>query len=142
MFRLLRRLRRGEEGSTVIEFAMVLPVLVLFFFGIIEFGRFMWAENSLRHAVQEGARCAALNCCDAPGATCTSPEALAASRLGGGVQATASDFLLDVQDCGKRLRAGADGTGIDFDFLFGSLLSVAGLEVALRAEACYPTLDR
>lgn len=139
--RLVGRLVRGEKGASAIEFALVFPALVLLLFGIIEFGRFMWTDNSLRHAVQEGARCAALNCCSAPGATCTSPEQLAASRADG-LQLSAADFLLVTQDCGKHLSAGADGGGIAYQFILGDLLGLAGVTLTLQAEACYPTLDR
>ena len=42
------------------EFAFVLPVLVLFVFGIIEFGRAYSAKIELTGAVREGARTAAI----------------------------------------------------------------------------------
>jgi Flp pilus assembly protein TadG len=43
-----------------VEFALVLPVLVLFIFGIIEFGRAYNARIELTAAVREGARASAL----------------------------------------------------------------------------------
>ena len=42
------------------EFAFVLPILVLFVFGIVEFGRAYSARIQLTSAVREGARVAAL----------------------------------------------------------------------------------
>ena len=44
----------------MVEFALVLPVLVLFVFGIIEFGRAYNARIELTSAVREGARSLAL----------------------------------------------------------------------------------
>lgn len=42
------------------EFALILPILVLFVFGIVEFGRAYSARVELTAAVREGARAAAL----------------------------------------------------------------------------------
>ncbi|MEA2971860.1 MAG: hypothetical protein QOG82_318 [Actinomycetota bacterium] len=52
--------RRDDRGAAVVEFALVLPVLVLFVFGIIEFGRAYNARIELTSAVREGARAVAL----------------------------------------------------------------------------------
>lgn len=42
------------------EFALILPILMLFVFGIVEFGRAYSARIQLTSAVREGARSAAL----------------------------------------------------------------------------------
>lgn len=52
--------RRDERGAAVVEFALILPVLVLFVFGIVEFGRAYSARIELTGAVREGARAVAL----------------------------------------------------------------------------------
>ena len=52
--------RKEEGGSVVVEFALVLPILVLLLFGMIEFGRGYNARVELVSAVREGARAAAL----------------------------------------------------------------------------------
>ena len=43
------------------EFALLLPVLLLIVFGIIDFGRALNAQETLTQAAREGARLAALN---------------------------------------------------------------------------------
>lgn len=48
--------QRGERGQDLVEFALVLPLLVLLFFGIIEFGRVIFTYNTLANAAREGAR--------------------------------------------------------------------------------------
>ena len=141
MKRRTARLAGCEAGNTAIEFALVLPAFLLLIFGIVEFGRLMWVDNTLRHAVQEGARCAALNCCTLSASACSSPEDLAAQRATG-LQLSATDFRLETLDCGKQLRAGATGDGVGYDFMLGDLLGLLGVELTLQAEACYPTLDR
>lgn len=52
--------RRDERGAAVVEFALILPILVLFVFGIVEFGRAYSARIELTGAVREGARAVAL----------------------------------------------------------------------------------
>jgi len=54
------RARRDERGASVVEFAVVLPLLVMFAFGIIEFGRVYSARIQLTAAARDGARAAAL----------------------------------------------------------------------------------
>ena len=54
------RVRRDERGAALVEFALVLPVLVMFVFGIVEFGRGYNAKIELASAVREGARYVAL----------------------------------------------------------------------------------
>ncbi len=50
----------GERASATVEFAMVLPILMLFLFGIIEFGRVLSVQHLLNTAAREGARTAVL----------------------------------------------------------------------------------
>lgn len=57
MSRVPKILRR-EEASSSVEFALVLPMLLLFLFGIIDVGRYMWTLNRLEKATQMGARMA------------------------------------------------------------------------------------
>ena len=59
----------GERGSAAVEFALLLPVLLLIVFGIIDFGRALNAQETLTQAAREGARLAALNQPDVTGRT-------------------------------------------------------------------------
>lgn len=55
----MRRLRffvRGDAGATAAEFALILPVALLFLLGLIDVGRYAWALNRMEKAVQVGAR--------------------------------------------------------------------------------------
>jgi Flp pilus assembly protein TadG len=53
---LIRRLIAAREGAGAAEFAMVVPLAILFLFGIIDVGRFMWEYNRAELATQLGAR--------------------------------------------------------------------------------------
>ncbi len=52
--------RREERGAAVVEFAIVLPLLVLLVFGIVEFAIAYNRQQGLHAAAREGARVAAL----------------------------------------------------------------------------------
>ena len=58
--KLLRFLRRDERGVAVIEIAIVLPVLILFIYGIFQIGILYQANAGMQHALGEGARYATL----------------------------------------------------------------------------------
>lgn len=46
----------GERGAAAVEFALVLPVLVLLIMGLLEFSRLYNVQISLSNAAREGAR--------------------------------------------------------------------------------------
>ena len=48
--------RPQEAGQELVEFALILPLLLLLFFGIIEVGRLMLSYNTIANAAREGAR--------------------------------------------------------------------------------------
>ncbi|MFL6099981.1 MAG: TadE/TadG family type IV pilus assembly protein [Actinomycetales bacterium] len=51
---------RRDSGAVAVEFALILPILLLIVFGIIDFGRMLNAQITLTQAAREGARWAAL----------------------------------------------------------------------------------
>jgi Flp pilus assembly protein TadG len=51
---------RNERGAAAVEFALVLPLLVLLVAGIIDFGRAYYLQASLAGAAREGVRVMAL----------------------------------------------------------------------------------
>lgn len=51
---------RRRRGATVVEFALVVPVLLAFVFGLIEFGRMVMVQQSLTNSAREGCRKAVL----------------------------------------------------------------------------------
>ena len=55
----MRRWRRGgDSGATAVEFALIVPILIVLVFGIIDFGALFGQQLALNHAVREGARAA------------------------------------------------------------------------------------
>jgi Flp pilus assembly protein TadG len=49
-----------DRGAAAVEFALLLPLLMLLVFGIVDFGRALNAQVTLTQAAREGARMAAL----------------------------------------------------------------------------------
>lgn len=52
---------KRDRGAAAVEFALMLPLLLLLVFGIIDFGRALNAQVTLTQAAREGARLVALN---------------------------------------------------------------------------------
>lgn len=96
------RLWRARDGAAAVEFAMVLPLLLLVLFGIMELGRVMWTQSALNFAVQEASRCMAV---EAPAcATTAGAQAFAAQKVAA-LKIPASAFAVTEQTCGRQVRA-------------------------------------
>lgn len=61
MRRLVKSLPSNERGVGAVEFALALPVLVLFIYGIFTIGLVFQANAGLQHALGEAARYATLH---------------------------------------------------------------------------------
>jgi Flp pilus assembly protein TadG len=75
----MRRIH-AEDGAAAVEFALVLPVLILLVFGIVEFGLVFNRWLSVTHAAREGVRTYSLTGDAAEGAA--AGEASAPDLLG------------------------------------------------------------
>ena len=53
---------RGSTGQSLAEFSIVLPVLLLLFFGIVDGGRAIFAFNQMSQATRDVARVASVTC--------------------------------------------------------------------------------
>jgi Flp pilus assembly protein TadG len=51
-----QKIRRSESGASAVEFALLLPLLMMVLFGIIEFGFALYRQAILTNASREGAR--------------------------------------------------------------------------------------
>jgi Flp pilus assembly protein TadG len=47
---------KREEGAAAVEFALVLPILIVILFGTIEFGLILYNQEVITNASREGAR--------------------------------------------------------------------------------------
>jgi Flp pilus assembly protein TadG len=69
--------RRDDRGSAAVEFAIVLPVLLLVIFGILQYGYHYWALETASATAREAARRLAVG----TDWTCTVSEAQAAASI-------------------------------------------------------------
>ena len=80
----LRRFRGNERGAELIEFALVLPLLLAMFAGIVDFGRMFQRLEVTTNAAREGARLASL-----PGYSQTDVQNRVRAYMDTGIQAGA-----------------------------------------------------
>jgi Flp pilus assembly protein TadG len=66
--------RKDERGASLVEFALVAPLLLLLLIGMVELG-WLFAQNlDVRHGAREGARLAAVNYPEGPPPNSGSPS--------------------------------------------------------------------
>lgn len=93
--------RTRDRGAVAVEFALLLPVLLMLVFGLIDFGRLLNAQITLTQAAREGARLAALGY---PSATVVSRTVGAAT----GLNLSSSNVTATI--CPSGAGPGTDGT--------------------------------
>ncbi len=102
--RLIRRFRKGNEGTAAIEFALILPVFLLLLFGTIEIAMVMFtlslAEGGLREAARFGVTGQEVD-----------PDARQAKILE--IITDHTHGLIDVTDANVQVTVYADFTGDD-----------------------------
>ncbi|MBA7508123.1 hypothetical protein ES705_00043 [subsurface metagenome] len=55
------RIIKSEKGASAVEFALILPILIMLVFGIVQFGIAFNNYITITHAAREGARIAAVD---------------------------------------------------------------------------------
>jgi len=60
-FSIARRFRRNERGQALVEFALVVPLLLIMVMAIIDFGRAWNLHQTITDAAREGARQAVIS---------------------------------------------------------------------------------
>jgi Flp pilus assembly protein TadG len=122
---LLRRWRDDRGGATAIEYAMVLPVFAMLVLGVINTSQLASVISGMHFAVQEAARCSAVN-----EVVCGNADATVAFARGRYVGPRAAPTFVSTNDgCGHTVRATAN---------FELNVAIMSFDVPLSAEACYP----
>lgn len=120
----LRKLS-GCRGTSAIEFAIILPVLLVFLLGIMDTGRLLWVYNTLHRATDAAARCASINPIDC--ATTAQIQSKAADSAWG-MSIPPSDFTVSYLPCCVLVN-------VSQEFKF----TVPGLsDVSLTSSSRYP----
>ena len=61
MIRKRKQNKNGEQGASLLEFAIAATVFLTVLFAIVEFGRALWVHNALTDAARRGARYAVMH---------------------------------------------------------------------------------
>ena len=144
--------RRGEDGASLVEFAIVVPIFALLLFAMIDFGLAFQSFLGLRNGVNAGARVASVNQVDS---SCTANAADAnnlmictvQNRIGSllGVQAgsvqVAINFPNGTSNVGDPVKVCAQATlksttGITAPFLSGKSIYTAS-QIRLEQSPTY-----
>lgn len=56
MHKIRRLMRSDDSGQSIVEFALILPLLLLIITGLFDVARATWQENTLAYAAREGTR--------------------------------------------------------------------------------------
>ena len=130
---------KGTEGQSLVELALVAPILLLLLIGIVDIGRLFYYTTALTNGVREGAVYASLN-----------PRTATAASITQRV-CDASGFVALGAPCpGLAVPAPTFGPGADtaltatydITLLYGEILGRFGANatVRLRAIATFPVL--
>lgn len=123
--------RRGDQGQSTVEFALVLPLVVLVVLFIVQAGLVVRDQLLVSHAAREAARAAAVSDSDRPSA------ATMAARQAGNLDAervSATTTMVDADASVRVLISYRSITGIP---IIGSLVPDIDLEstVVMRVES-------
>lgn len=134
LFGALRGQTRDVRGGAAVEVALTGIALVMFLFGIIQFGFAMWLQSALNYSVAEAARCASVNAtvgvCDSASAIQTYANNQSGYDFVGSSSVPVFSVTTPDPPCGKEVKASYPLTITIPTFAFS---------VNLGAQACYPS---
>jgi Flp pilus assembly protein TadG len=120
-----------------VEFAIVLPALLLLLLGLIDTGRILWTYTTLSRSVAEASRCASINT-----NTCATVSTVASYAAGQawGLGLTSSAFTVTVAAaCGGTQVQGTVAFQFFIPWFYVAAPFGASNTLTLTATACYPT---
>jgi Flp pilus assembly protein TadG len=117
-------LHKKGQGQSLVEFALILPVLVLVLVGVFDLGRALFALITITNAAREGARYGTLHTDE----TADMVKAAALQEIqGSGINITAANLTVDCPDDGaawpcNRGTAVRVGVSYTFDPILGVII--------------------
>jgi Flp pilus assembly protein TadG len=130
--RILRCFAENRDGGTAVEMAVVLPVLSLIILGTIQAGWLLWSANTLYFAVEQAARCGAIDAanCNAPAPSGEAKVKAVAVANAMGLNMANGDFTVTNTTCGLQVTA---------TYVFAFLMPFqTDFTVSIPAKSCYP----
>jgi Flp pilus assembly protein TadG len=129
MARVIPAFVRSNRGQAVIEFALILPLLLLLCFGITEFGRAWMTMNILTSAAREGVRLAAVTAPDVAAVTQRVRDVCDAARV---VPSTITVVPPDPNDVNRRVSVTVE---TQFVVIPGQILGSFNGSIPLRTTS-------
>jgi Flp pilus assembly protein TadG len=131
MTRMTRKtLFKDRRGTSAIEFALTMPLFILFLLGVWQISYGMFAQFALQHGTQMAARCMAVAAAANNPTTCTdtpSTQSYAASQSYG-FNPSPSVFTVSQPTCGNQISA---------DYTIVPVVANIGIPtLTLHAQAC------
>ena len=124
----LIRVRKSVSGGTAIEFAFAAPVLFLFLFGVIEFGRALFTQGVMQFALYEASRYAAVHYSD----TAAEIKNVAAGKFILIDPSNISSFTVTAVDNGDDTKL----VTLEIDYVFRFIVPLVSTEaITLTAKA-------
>lgn len=123
----MKKLIRNQRGQSVVEFALVLPLLLLIVFGVTEFGRAWMTLNVLTAAAREGARTAVVTAPDVVAVNARITELCAAGRV------TPTNVTITGPDPADPDRRVTVTVQADFQVLTGAILGTFSGTIPLQS---------
>ena len=111
----------SERGAAAVEFAIVVPLLFMLVFAVIQFGIAFMELQTIRGAVREGGRAAAV------GGTVEDAQDKVVAAATGTIPESLKDSIAVTSSCEKGM--GQDGTDVAVSFPIGSLNGGTGIQV-------------
>jgi Flp pilus assembly protein TadG len=125
----------NHRGAMAVEYALVLPVVLLFILGIADCGRLLWTYATLYHATEAAARCGAIDQVTCATTSQIKNYAVAQSY---GLTIDAAAFTAATAACGMSVSV--QQTFVLLIPWFAQFVAADGpSSITLRASACYPT---
>ena len=143
MRRALKSLRRAREGTTMVEFAMIAPVLIGFIFGVVEFGRLYWTREALAQTAITAARCMGIlaSNCAAGGNFSSANTTTYIQQVGNdwGISIPAANVQLNQNaTCGGVAGLSQVSVSVTFHSVVPAIVHLASSGNTLNATACFP----
>jgi Flp pilus assembly protein TadG len=117
------RERRGQQGAAAVEFALVLPIMLLLLFGLIQYGYYFYSMQAGSSAVGDAARRIAVGNCT----TAAQVQTLLKNKLGPATTANSASGI---------------NVSVVYTNVNGSVGSAPGeIGGSVQVTATFPTLD-
>jgi Flp pilus assembly protein TadG len=117
-------MRAGERGQGVVEFALLVPILLLIAVGALDFGRAFFGYTVVANAAREGAICASL------GSLCpTGAAGAAAAEIGGTLPGAITTTVTGGGTPGSSITV-----TVQYDFRAATTVIIPGGTLPIRAS--------